>query len=244
IRLPSMSLRASITGVSGPVVMGVAVMRSRIFMIIPLLLFRGGRRGGGGHGRAVLAHLSMMLLHHRLHLLHRALHLAHPAVHGAHALHALHLLLHLPHLLFHLAHHLHHPRHLLVLRAGIRRAHRLLRDGGRQEQCDQRERRDDRGERLHVLPLPLTVRTGQVAAATTRPATLPRNSFASPERPWVPMMTTSTRFDLAKRTICSCATPSSRVPEVRTPAFFAWASSFASCRWPHARFDAAISSET
>src|SRR5262245_1906703 len=99
-------------------------------------------------------------------------------------------------------------------------------------------------ERFHFLPLPLTVRTGQVAATTTRPATLPRNSFASPERPWVPMTMTSTRFDLANRMICSCATPSSRVPEARTPAPFARASSFAICRWAHDRFDAAISSYT
>ena len=98
------------------------------------------------------------------------------------------------------------------------------------------------GGRSRLHDLPLTVKTGEVAAATTRPATLPRNSLASPERPWVPMTITSARFDLAKRTICSCAIPSSKVPEVRTPAFFTCASSFASFFWAHVRLDVAISS--
>src|SRR5262245_2640143 len=85
MRLPSMSWRASSTGVSGPVVMVVAVMRSRTFMIVPLLLalLRGGG-SGRRHGRAALLHLRLVLLHHRVHLLHRAPHLAHPALHGAH----------------------------------------------------------------------------------------------------------------------------------------------------------------
>src|SRR5262245_54561042 len=238
-----MICRASSTGVSRPTVMGFSVMRSRIFMIISLLLALFRRRGcGRGRGAgALLLHLGVMLLHHCPHLMHRALHLPHPPVHAAHALH---LLLHLPHLLFHVSHHLHHPCHLLFLRPRTRRPSRFLRDGRSQEHGDQCDQRDDRTERFHFLPLPLTVRTGQAAAATTRPATLPRNSFASPERPWVPMTMTSARFDLAKRTICSCATPSSRVPEARTPALFARASSFAICRWAHDRFDAAISSYT
>src|SRR5262245_29684149 len=99
-----MICRASSTGVSRSTVMGFAVMRSRIFMIVSSPLVALLRRGRRRRGRTAIVHPGTMLLHHRAHLLHRASHLARPAVHAAHALHplhALHLLLHLPHLLLH-----------------------------------------------------------------------------------------------------------------------------------------------
>ena len=59
-----------------------------------------------------------------------------------------------------------------------------------------------RGEGAGVLNYPpRTVRTGQGAVATTRPATLPKNSFVRPERPCVPMTTRSARFVFARRPI-------------------------------------------
>src|SRR5206468_4797472 len=95
---------------------------------------------------------------------------------------------------------------------------------------------------VFIVYLPLTVRTGHVALATTRPATLPSSSLARPERPWVPSTIRSARLDLAKRTICSWATPSRTNPFARTPPCFAFASSLASCFWAQPRVDAAISS--
>src|SRR5215475_14658506 len=65
---------------------------------------------------------------------------------------------------------------------------------------------------------PRTVSTGQDAAVTTREATLPRKSLASPVRPWVPSTITSAFLDLAARTICSSATPSRMSVLVFTPA--------------------------
>src|SRR5215831_20934835 len=65
---------------------------------------------------------------------------------------------------------------------------------------------------------PRTVSTGQGADVTTREATLPRKSLASPVRPWVPSTITSAFFDRAARTICSSATPSRISVLVFTPA--------------------------
>src|SRR5262245_46492416 len=151
-----MSWRASSTGVSGLVVIGLGVMSSPTVIEPPLATLL--RRIGSGHAGAHLLHLGPVLLHHL-------------AVHG---LHLGHLVVHL----LHLVHHLHHAHHALVVRAG-RRALRRRRPGQRdQERC----RRETHDQALHGFP-PLTVSTGHVAAVTTRDATLPRNSLASPERP-------------------------------------------------------------
>src|SRR5215471_18595510 len=76
----------------------------------------------------------------------------------------------------------------------------------------------DAGRRLLSRYRPRTVSTGQGAAVTTREATLPRKSLASPVRPWVPSTITSAFFDRAARTICSSATPSRISVLVFTPA--------------------------
>jgi hypothetical protein len=76
--------------------------------------------------------------------------------------------------------------------------------------------------------LPRTVITGHFAVDTTRPATLPRNSLASPVRPCVPTMIMSARGEREARTICSCAMPSRSIALARTPAFLAFATRLAS----------------
>src|SRR5215831_20438932 len=159
-----MSCRASSTGVSGPVVIGFGVISSLTVMGPPLaaLLHRIGSR----HPRTHLLHVGVLLLHHA----------AHPLVHLTHLRH---LAAHVLHLRLHLLHHLHHARHALVLRPGGRSLRRRRHRQRDQEHC----RRETRDHALHGPYLPLTVRTGHVAAVTTRDATLPRNSLASPERP-------------------------------------------------------------
>src|SRR5215467_13209999 len=77
--------------------------------------------------------------------------------------------------------------------------------------------------------LPRTVSTGQGAAVTTREATLPRKNLANPVRPWVPMTIRSAFFDLAARTICAWANPSSRMTLTLTPDARALSRSVASC---------------
>src|SRR5215472_9200432 len=94
------SCRASSTGVSGPVVIGLGVMSS-VTVMGPLAALL--RRIGSRHTRAHLLHVGVLLLHHA----------AHPLVHLTH-LH--HLAAHVLHLRLHLLHHLHHARHALVVR--------------------------------------------------------------------------------------------------------------------------------
>src|SRR5207342_2251281 len=100
MRLLLISWRASTTSVSGPVVIGGAVISAFTFMI-PLLPARLGSIRRRSHGTDLL-HLGAVLLHHAAHLSHHARHTTHAAVHPAHALHARHLLLHALHLVLHL----------------------------------------------------------------------------------------------------------------------------------------------
>src|SRR5215467_6444256 len=138
-----MSWRASSTGVSGRVVMGLGVMSSPTVMGPPLATLL--RRIGSGHPGAHLLHLGPVLLHHAAHSLVHLVHLHHLTVHG---LHLGHLVVHLLHLVFHLVHHLHHAHHALVVGAG-RRALRQRRSRQRdQEHC----RRESRDQALHGLP--------------------------------------------------------------------------------------------
>src|SRR5215470_1506290 len=145
-----MSWRASSTGVSGLVVIGLGVMSSATVMGPPLATLL--RRIGSGHAGAHLLHLGPVLLHHAAHSL---VHLHHLAVHGlhlghlvVHLLHLGHLVVHLLHLVFHLVHHLHHAHHALVVRAG----RRSLRQRQPRQRDQERCRREARDQALHGLP--------------------------------------------------------------------------------------------
>src|SRR5262249_38988517 len=130
MRRPTMSWRASSTGMSGPAVIAGAVMSPLTFMAAPLAARPGPV--GRHHAWASLLHLRVMLLHH-----------------PPHALHARHVVVHLLHLLLHLRHHRHHAAHLI--RGGLGRGAIIafLRECRSEDDAQHDHQRGDRGPEPH-----------------------------------------------------------------------------------------------